>query len=206
MPDAKQPPIQLALSYTTAPDGSRLIAIPDDVRARVVAFVRDGGARPPGEIEAIIQQGHDALMVALAPLTETQAAFKPSGDSWSVLELMAHVVTTKQIVVTLCRNLGEGRLPPGFTAQFEEQRAQDGVTVARFETLAGARAAAEDAHTALLALVRGIDASTNTEIRFRHFLFGALNAREWAVFQRIHDDDHTPQIGQIEASAGFPAA
>ncbi len=39
-----------------------------------------------------------------------------------------------------------------------------------------------------------------------YFLFGALNAREWAVFQRIHDVDHTPHIGQIKASSGFPAA
>jgi hypothetical protein len=206
MPDAAQPPVSIGLKYTTAADGTRSVAIPDELRAQVVSFVRAGGAKTPAEIEAIVQDGHDALVVALTGLSDTQAAHKPSADDWSILELMDHVVTTKQVVVGLCRNLGDGHWPPGIGPEFQEQNAQDGVTISRFATLADARIAADAAHGDLVGFIRGLNASTNVEVRFSHFLFGALNAREWAVFQRIHDVDHTPHIGQIKASCGFPPA
>ena len=153
-----------------------------------------------------MQEGHDALIAALADVSETQAAHKPSADDWSVLELMAHVVTTKRIVAALAATLGDGELPPGYGPEFEEERAQDGVTVARFATLGEARAAADAAHADLLAFIRGIGDATNVDVRFKHFVFGALNSREWAVFQRIHDGDHTPQLLRMKAAPGYPAA
>lgn len=205
MPDAMQPPASIGLKYTTAADGTRSVTIPGELRSQVVSFVRNGGAKAPAEIEAIVQEGHDALLVALAGLSETQAAYKPSNDDWSILQLMDHVVTTKQVVVALCRNLGDGHWPPGIGPEFQEQNAQDGVTISRFATLVGARSGADAAHADLVGFIRGVDASTDVEVRFSHFLFGALNSREWAVFQRIHDVDHTPHIGQIKASPGFPA-
>jgi len=171
----------------------------------VIAFVREGAARPAGEIESIVQHGHDALLAALEGVSEPQAAFKPGADDWSILELMAHVVSTKQIVAALCRNLGEGHLPPGFGPQFEEAAAQDGVTVTRFATLAESRNAAQAAHADLLTTIRGLSSTTDGDVRFKHFVFGALNCREWAVFQRIHDGDHTPQIASIMAEPAYPA-
>jgi hypothetical protein len=36
-------------------------------------------------------------------------------------------------------------------------------------------------------------------------MFGALHARAWHLFQRIHDQDHTSHIGQVKAAAGYPA-
>ena len=89
--------------------------------------------------------------------------------------------------------------------EFEEARAQDGVAFAHFGTLSEARTAADAAHAQLIEFIRSLGPSTNVETRFKHFLFGAFNAREWPVFQRIHDGDHTPHIAQIKASPGFPA-
>jgi hypothetical protein len=198
--------MELGLKYTIGPDGAKTITIPDDRRAAVIAFVREGASGPVGEIESIAQEGHDALLAALAGVSEPQAAFKPAAGDWSILELMAHVVTTKQIVATLCRNLGEGHLPPGFGPQFEEQAAQDGVTITRFATLAESLLAAEAAHADLLTTVRRLSGAADGDVRFRHFLFGALNCREWAVFQRIHDGDHTPQIASIKAAPAYPSA
>jgi hypothetical protein len=197
--------MDLQLKYVIGPDGAKTVTIPDDSRAFVVSFVQDGAAKTPAAIEAIVQEGHDELLRALAGLSEAQARHKPAADSWSVLELMAHVVTVKQVTASLCRNLGEGHWPPGVGPEWQEPSAQDGVTVARFATLAEARAAAQTAHGDLLTLIRGLDAA-NVETRFKHFLFGALNSREWAVFQRIHDGDHTPQIASIKASSDFPTA
>jgi hypothetical protein len=95
-------------------------------------------------------------------------------------------------------------MPEGFGPQWEEAAAQDGITVVRFETLADARAALEAAHEDWLTFIRGFNDATNTELQFRHYIFGAFNAREWAVFQRVHDINHTPQIGEIKASSGYP--
>lgn len=198
--------MDLGLKYVVGVDGVKTVTIPDDRRAMVIAFVRDGGAKPPEELETIVQEGHDELFAALDGVSEAQAAFKPSADDWSILELMAHVVTVKRITPTLSRNLAARQLPPGFGPQFEEAKAQDGVTVARFETLAEARTAAQAAHDDLLGFIRDVHQSADVEMTFKHYIFGALNSREWAAFQRIHDGDHTPQIGSIKASPGYPAA
>lgn len=198
--------MDLGLKYVTGPDGSRTLTIPDERKAFVISFVREGAAKAPEAIEAIVQEGQDELCRALDGLSEAQSRHKPSAGDWSVLELLQHVVTVKRVVAGLARSLSAGGWPPGIGEEWQEASAQDGVTLARFATLSEARAAAEAAHADLLAFVRGLDEAANTETRFKHFLFGAMNCREWAVFQRIHDGDHTPQIAQIKASAGFPAA
>ena len=198
--------IDLELTYIKNPDGSRKPSIPENLRLAAIEFVRTNGRQPAAQIEGIVDAGHRSIMSALDRITETQAAYKPAPDDWSVLELMAHVVSTKQIVGTLATALAQGALPPGFGPALETQATQDGVTVARFGTLAEARAAADDAHAVMMALVRGLDAPVNTDLQFKHYIFGAFNCREWAVFQRVHDDNHAPQVSAIKASAGFPLA
>jgi hypothetical protein len=196
--------MDLELTYIKRPDGSRTLTIPEERRALAVAYLQEGGLRSAAEIEAIVEEGHSALLHAIDGLSTAQAAYKPTPDEWSVLELMGHVVTGKQLVAALCASLAEGRLPPGFGPALEVEAAQDGVTVARFETLETARAAACDAHAALLDFVRSADGPVNVEMTFRHFVFGPLNCRGWAAFQRLHDDDHRPQVDAIRATAGFP--
>ena len=198
--------MDLELTYIKNPDGSKTLSIADDRKALAVAFLRDGGSKRAAEIEAIVEEGHAALLRAIEGLSDEQSKFKPGPDEWSVLELMAHVVTAKQIVGVLSAGLAEGTLPPGFGSPLEAAAAQDGVTVSRFETLEAARAAADSAHTVLLNFVRSADGPVNVDMTFRHFVFGALNCREWAVFQRLHDDDHRPQINAIRAAPGFPLA
>jgi hypothetical protein len=145
-------------------------------------------------------------MAALSSASEVQAAWKPAPDSWSILELMQHVVTVKQLMAGLSKTLASGELPPGFQ-QFTEPSAQDGVTIVKFSTLAEAIAAVEKAHADLLQSIRALDAGDiNTDLTFSHFVFGPFNSREWTVFQRIHDQDHTPHIGKIKAESGYPAA
>ena len=73
-------------------------------------------------------------------------------------------------------------------------------------TLAEAREAAVTSQEALVAFVNGLSEASNTEETFGHFLFGPLNCRQWAVFQRVHDGDHGNQIEKIKAADGFPSA
>ena len=196
----------LGLTYKVGADGEKVMSMPDETRDWVISFVRENARKSPAEIEAIIQQGHRELLAALEGVSESQASYKPGADDWSILELLAHVVSVKQVLAALAGSLRNGELPPGFGPQFEEAKMQDGFIVRRFETLAQARAGAQAAHESIVEFVRGIDDSMNTDATFRHFYFGAFNAREWPVFQRVHDGDHTPHVGKIKASSGYPVA
>jgi hypothetical protein len=199
--------LDLQLKYVKDGTGKRRLTIADDRRAAAIAFVQKQATTPAAEIEAVVQAGQDQLLAALEGVSEAQASWKPAPDEWSILELMAHVVTTKRIMPVLARSLRAGALPPGFGPQLEDEEAQDGVTMAQFPTLAESRAAAVEAHDDLVSVIRTLDdGEFDTETRFRHFVFGALNCREWAVFQRLHDADHTPQIGRIKAAPGYPSA
>jgi hypothetical protein len=194
------------VAYITAPDGTKVMSIPDDVRDAVIAYVRDNAKKSPAEIEAIIDAGYRELLAALDGVSETQAAYKAAEDDWAILDVLAHHTSVKQAVGGLMRALAGGALPPGIGPQFEEAKAQDGMIVTRFETLAQAKEAVHAAQDNVVAFVRTIDDTTNADVTFRHFYFGAFNAREWPVFLRVHDADHNPHIGRLKAVPGFPAA
>jgi hypothetical protein len=194
----------LKITYATDAEGVRRGTIPNDTFAAASSFIRETAKKSATEIAAAVQEGHDAVLRNIAGLTGAQARHKPAPDDWSALETMAHIVTVKRIGVALATSLASGTLPPGFGPHFEEERAQDGVTVVRFDAIADAREAAESAHGDLLALSGKVD-DADLETRFRHYIFGSLNAREWACFQRVHDGDHFPQLARIRESAGVPA-
>lgn len=198
--------MDLGIKYTVGPDGSKVMSVADDIRDRVIAFIHETARRSPSEIEAVVQEGQRELLAAIEGVSETQAAYKPGADDWSILELMAHEVSVRQVIGALAGSLRNGALPPGFGPHFEEAKSQDGLIVTRFETLAQARVAAQTAHDAIVAFVRGFDESVNTDVTFRHYYFGAFNAREWPVFLRLHDGDHTSHIAKIKAAAGYPAS
>jgi hypothetical protein len=190
----------LHIAYKTGADGERHATLPDETIQYVKDFIRETSGKSAAEIAAVVQEGHDIVLSHLEGLSDDQARTRITPDDWSVLEAMAHVVTVKRIMPVLARSLASGELPPGFGPQLEEERAQDGVTAASFSTVAEAREAAEGAHNDLLDFIRGPMDGASLELRFKHFFFGPLNAREWACFQRIHDGDHIGQLTRIVAS------
>lgn len=197
--------MELQLTYVIGDDGIRRLTLPDETRAWVVDYIRTNAALPADGIAAIVRQGHDDLRAAIGGVTEEQARFKPGPDDWSILEILNHLVTVKRIIANLGQHMAQGQLPPGLTPEWQEESAQDGVTLARFDTLAEASAAADEAHAGLLAFIDTITPATSTEAEFRHFLFGSMNCRQWAVFQRIHEMDHAPAIARVKESPGYPA-
>lgn len=177
--------------------------MPEDTAARVRSYIQHQGSKEPAAIRALVQESHDKLMRILDGLSEEQAAFKPSPEEWSVLQVLDHVVAAKKGTARLCVALSKGERP-GPTGGEGELRAQDGVTGRHYETLAEAREAVDAAHGELLAFLDGFPEDANTTARFPHFIFGEVNCKEWAAFQRVHDTDHTNQIEQVTSAAGFP--
>lgn len=193
----------LGLMYVTDAEGNRRLKLPDEAHARVLKFISETSLKSTAEIAAAAQEGHDSILVGIDGLSDEQAAWKPAPDEWCALQLMAHVVTVKRIMPVLSRALGKSELPPGFGPQFEEAKAQDGVTAASFTTIGEAREAAETAHRDMLSVIGGLDDAA-TELTFRHFVFGAMNSREWACFYRVHDADHGPALFRLRERADFP--
>ena len=185
--------MDLQITYIPDDEGVLKANIPQRNKEWALAFIAEHSVEEPARIAAIVQEGHDEILAAIAPLTDAQAKQKPSDDDWSVLDAMAHVVTTKQVCAGLCGSLAGGARPPGIGPEWEEEPAQDGITNVSFETLAAAREAAESVHQQLLEIISKLE-SANLDVSFKHYIFGPMNAREWAIFQRIHDGDHISQI------------
>jgi hypothetical protein len=175
-----------------------------DVIERVTGYIRHNAAKEPAALRALVQQGHDQISGLLAGLSEEQARWKPGAEDWSVLSVLQHVVTAKRGVARICTRLAAGEQIAGTGREGDEQ---DGVmSKQRFTSLAEAREALDAAHADLLVFIDGPLATANVETRFNHFVFGDLNCREWAAFQRVHDGDHSGQLEKIKAAPGYPAA
>ncbi len=171
---------------------------------RVRSYIQHNAAKSEDAVRALVQTGHDKLFGPIANLSEEQATFKPNADEWSVLETLRHVVQAKRGVARICARLASGESPRN-VGQEGEAAPQDGIMGEEFATLADARSAAQAAHDELLAFIGALSPDVNLETRYKHFLFGDLNCREWAAFQRVHDGDHGNQIEKIIAAPGFPA-
>lgn len=177
-----------------------------DVRERVTGYIKHNATKSNEAILDLVQHGHEQMMELVDGLSEEQATFKPGTDDWSVLDVMQHVVAAKKGVARLCAALARGEKPGGLGGEGEDTQKQDGVTGREYATLDDAVEAAVAAQEELAAFVNKLSDESNTEETHDHFLFGPLNCREWAVFQRIHDGDHGGQIEKVKAADGFPSA
>ena len=174
-----------------------MVSVPDDdVKKRVLSYIAHQSEKEPEAIAGVVEQGHDQLVGLIEGLSEEQATFKPSAEDWSVLEVLRHVVGSKRGVARRCSVLARGEASASFEPADE---------VGAFASLSEARAALDAGHQELLSSVRALTPDANVGVTFDHPFFGALNCREWAVFQRVHEGDHAGQIEQIKAADGFPA-
>jgi DinB superfamily len=170
--------------------------------SRARRFIERTSQEDPAAIREAVLQGQNQLNAAIVGLSPEQATFKPADDVWSVLEVLAHVVTAKGGVARVCERLGRGETVAGHGPEGERQ---DGITRTSFASLDEARDALGVAHSELLAFVDERLANAKLDTRYNHFIFGDLNCRGWAAFQRVHDADHSLQIEQVKATPGYPA-
>jgi hypothetical protein len=175
----------------------------DAMISRAKAYIDRKSQEDPAAIRDAILEGQAQLLRAIDGLSAEQASFKPADDVWSVLEVLSHVVTAKDGVGRICERLGRGETVAGHGP--EGERRQDGITRETFDSLDGARSALETAHIALLEFAEQRLVNADQQPTYNHFVFGDLNCRGWAAFQRVHDADHALQIEQVKAAPGYPA-
>ena len=194
--------MDLEITYRHDPDGTKKATIPARTKEWASAFIREHSGKDVAAIEAVAQEGHDELLHGLADLSDGEATFSPTNDEWSILDAMAHVISVKRTVVQVCRLLAGGSRPPA-AEQWEEESRQDGMSMLTLTSVAGARDLAEQAHGEIVEFIRQLDGA-DLGSRLSHYLFGPLNAREWAVFVRIHDGDHIAQIWRLRSAPDSP--
>ena len=181
-----------------------MTTVPDDAVTRLISYFKHQAGKDREAIKKMVQEGHDGLLGVLDGMTEEQATFKPSADTWSVLEVLEHVATAKREIARLCAGLARGETYEGVGPDEERVTIQDGLSRMSFGSLDEARSTTEASHREQLAFIASLSPEADVEARYKHFIFGALNCREWAVFQRVHDADHGNQIEQVKAAPGYP--
>ena len=175
-----------------------MVTVPDEVKERVLSYIKHQAAKSAPALRDVVQHGHDQVTGLLAGMSDEQAGFKPSVEEWSVFQVLQHASEAGRRTARGCVMLAAG----------EELNKIERVGQIRnepFTSLGQARAALDAGHQELLDFVDSLSSETNVEATLDHPFFGPLNCREWAAFQRIHDGDHAGQIEQITSAVGYPA-
>jgi DinB superfamily len=177
------------------------------------------------EAAALIQEVSIARSMVLEDvrgLSDRQTAFKPEHNSWSINEVLEHLVLAEQSGVTKIWAAVEGiRLgKPVWTGEHKNSGLEIDVVVARtwkekeeapsiaMPHIGGPLAywvkSFELGQSLLQALGNVLEDFNLETIIFPHFLCGPLDARQRIEFLRFHMDRHRHQINRLKNAVAFP--
>lgn len=174
--------------------------IPEALRKRIaegkrwLAEVQD---ESPDQLAARLKEYEEALNASLEGLSDEQWAYSPAEDQWSIREVCLHVTNSVRGVAMLTNVLAAGKDGPDTIVMSVKD--EDGGASTE-EIRAMLKKAFQRSAEATLALSDGFNAEKTTE----HPFFGALNCKEWAVFNLMHVSIHIQQIERIKSDANFP--
>ncbi len=165
-------------------------------------FLRDAETLPWDQIWLRMANARFALIDAIQNVSQEQADWSPhpkidpdDEGTWSIGEIMRHVITASPNVAEIIAATANGRTvvkgPPGqITApasDVDELRAQ----VTRVSER-------------LLSVGNALPDEIDNETTVPHAFFGDLPSMAWPLFQAYHDGDHTAQIVALKSQADFP--
>ncbi len=62
-----------------------MTTVPDDVRERLVSYLKHQASKGTEDIKDAVREGHDGLVSVLDGNSEEQARFKPTEEVWTVI-------------------------------------------------------------------------------------------------------------------------
>ena len=152
-------------------------------------------------------------------LSQAQADWRPTGDDWSVGEILHHLrlgeITPASSPRSSLKETGSGVTPyPPDLARFAPLPAwppgpREAPPVVRPEKghpigqLLRDMRATRDRSRQSLERLAAVDPRTFT---WRHFTLGEMDLGQWWMLQAHHDRDHLEQIRRIKKTPGFPRA
>jgi uncharacterized protein (TIGR03083 family) len=164
-----------------------------------VSYLEHQAKKDLPRIVELIEEQRARLLTLLDGVSDEQAAFRPAADQWSIADVLRHVIAAEEGVARIVESLARGIVPDGSRALGSQVPDEGQSLSALVERLRASRAG-------LLERVRGWPASPDLSATFDHPFFGPLNCKGWVAFQRLHDADHTGQLQQVKAAAGWPGA
>ncbi len=170
--------------------------LPTEVRDRVVSYMQHQAGKPHADILALVEKSQQRYIDVVGALSDDAAAKKPSPDEWSVRELICHVISAERGVVSLVYHLSRGTQPP----PDRDLRGTANAMPDDGRPFAGFVDELRKTNETMLQAIRHLPAQPNKTERAKHPFFGDLNCLEWAVFQRVHDEDHVQHAQKILAS------
>jgi hypothetical protein len=163
-----------------------------------------------------LDRERDGLIAATVGLSEAQANFKPSPDSWSVAQIMEHLALVEDRVIGRISQLLESS-PAVQEGKVEDS---DAVLIAKVRDRSQKFQAPEPVQPAgarlsdsleRLGASRGklADLLTSAPPDFRqrsmpHPVFGPLDAHQWLIALAGHCGRHTQQISETKTAPDFP--
>ncbi len=167
-------------------------------------FLEDAATLPWDQIWLRMANARFALIDALQDVSQAQADWSPAlmdaldaedERTWSIGEIMRHVITASPNVAEIIAATANGRTavkgPPG-------------QIVAPPSDVDDLRAQVTRVSERLLSVGNAFTDVINNETTVPHAFFGELPAMAWPLFQAFHDGDHTRQILNLKSHPDFP--
>lgn len=169
-----------------------------------------------------IERTRDRLVDAVKDLRPDQAAFKPSSDTWSIVENVEHLYLAEISGVT---KIWAAANQARSGARWSDARPNDGQSI---ETVVERTWKAQEVappiatphiggplsvwvsclkslRPVLADLARELDGIELESIVYPHYLSGPLDGRQRLEFLRFHMERHLAQIERVRAHPQFPA-
>lgn len=174
--------------------------LPESVVERVNSYIQHQAKKSRESIADLVAHSQIRLLDTVGAQSEADALRRPEvkteGETeWCLRELMRHVVAAEASVARVVTLLASGQaLPAGDRRALGMMRPDDD---APYATIIDELRAS---NAAMLHAIRSMPAEPNMELTYDHPFFGPLNCVQWAVFQRIHDEDHIQHAQRIIAT------
>jgi len=172
--------------------------VSQDIAARVTSYIQHQAAKPRDSIIELVAASQRKYLDVVSGVSEDASIAKPAADEWSHRELLRHVIGAQDGVRVVMYHLARGERPPpsdrprGIGMMIDDDGRPFAALIAELR----------DVNEAMLRAIRELPADPNLEMKAPHPFFGPLNCLEWAVFQRVHDEDHAQHAQKIIAAVG----
>lgn len=169
--------------------------VSEEITARVRSYIRHQATKSRDFIVDLVATSQARYLDVIDGLDDALVVKNPAPGEWSVRELTLHVLTTEASVARMIEATARGEKPPAEKRGLAMVGDDDPTTpfAVIVDRLRGVNAAMLDA-------IRGMPDPPDTSLEPEHPFFGPLNCVEWAVFQRVHDEDHVQHANKIVAA------
>jgi len=170
--------------------------LPQDVKDRVTGYIQHQATKSREAIVDLVGVSQQKYLGIVSGVSEEASAAKPAPEEWCHRELVRHVIGAQDSVRLLVHHLSRGERPP----ESKEPRGIGMMIGDDGRPFAKLLDELRDVNAGMLRAIREMPESPNLELKAAHPFFGMLNAPEWAVFQRVHDEDHAQHAQKIIAA------